>query len=248
MSYIIAQQSVLGTREEQQDCCFTQNASDRAFAIVCDGMGGLGYGSKASAMAVTKLVELMSTTQRDEPVPAFFLRAVDILDECIVNLKDDRGEKCNAGTTIVTVVIDHDKLYWLSVGDSRLYILRESEIVRATRDHNYFLSLKKMKQDAEINTLQYNQEAKRGEALISFIGMGGVQIMDINQTPFQLLPGDIILLTTDGLTKALKDEDILAALHCGKPLDHALAGLIEQATKKATRSQDNTTCIAIQYT
>ena len=246
MPYTIAQQSIIGTREEQQDCCFAHCTETRAFAVVCDGMGGLGYGSRASAVAVAKLRELLEQAQRDEPMPAFFLRAVDILDECVVNLKNDKGEKCNAGTTIVAAAMEYNKLCWLSVGDSRLYILRGNEIVRATRDHNYFLSLKQMKQDAEINTLQFNQEAGKGEALISYIGMGGVQIMDINETPFQLLPGDILLLTTDGLTKALRDDEILAILR-GNHLERELAVLIEQATKKSTRFQDNTTCIAIQY-
>jgi len=247
MPYTIAQQSIIGTREEQQDCCFAHCTENHAFAVVCDGMGGLGYGSKASAVAVAKLRELLAQVQAQEPMPAFFLRAVDILDECVVNLKDNKGEKCNAGTTIVATAIDYDKLYWLSVGDSRLYILRGNEIARVTRDHNYLLSLKKMKQDAEINTLQFNQEAKRGEALISYIGMGGVQIMDINETPFQLLPDDIVLLATDGLTKVLCDEEILAIMR-GSELKQALSTLVEQATKKAIRSQDNTTCVAIQYT
>jgi len=246
MPYTIVQQSIIGTREEQQDCSFVHCEEDRAFAAVCDGMGGMGYGSKASAVAVTKLRELLDQAQAQEPIPAFFLRAVDILDEGVVNLKDDKGEKCNAGTTIVATAIDHDKLYWLSVGDSRLYILRGNEMARVTRDHNYFLSLKKMKQDAEINTLQFNQEAKRGDALISFIGMGGVQIMDINEIPFQLLPGDIILLTTDGLTKALKDNEILDVLRSGS-LEQALSDLIALSTKKSIRFQDNTTCVAIKY-
>ena len=211
-------------------------------------MGGLGYGSLASAVAIAKLKEHYFAKEENEPYPVFFLRMVDILDECIANLRGKKGEKLNAGTTIVATALEGDNLYWLSVGDSRLYLIRGAEIVCATRDHNYFLSLKKMKQDAEINTLQYNQEAERGEARISFIGMGGVQIMDINQTPFQPLSGDIILLTTDGLTKALKDEEILAGLRSGESLEYALADLVKQATKKSVRTQDNTTCVAIQYT
>jgi len=246
MPYTIAQQSIIGTREEQQDCSFSQCGSNRAFAVVCDGMGGLGYGSKASAVTVAKLRELYSEKETSEPMPAFFLRAVDILDECVVGLRDPRGGKLNTGTTIVAAALEGHLLHWLSVGDSRLYLLRGNEIVRATRDHNYFLSLRKMKQDAEINTLQYNQEAKRGEALISYIGMGGIQIMDINKTPFQLLPGDIVLLTTDGLTKALQDEEILDALQ-GDNLEQALTELIALSTKKSTRFQDNTTCVAIQF-
>ena len=246
MPYTLTHRSILGTRAEQQDCCFAQNTQNTAFAVVCDGMGGLGYGSKASAVAMAALRELFAQKQQAQPMPEFFLRAVDVLDECVVNLKDSKGEKCNAGTTIVAAAIDDNKLHWLSVGDSRLYILRGNEIAQITRDHNYFLSLKKMKQNAEITTLQFYQEAKRGEALISYIGMGGVQIMDINEAPFQLLPGDIILLTTDGLTKALQDNEILAILRDGN-LEQALDHLIKQATKKAVRSQDNTTCVAIQY-
>jgi serine/threonine protein phosphatase PrpC len=233
MAFRIAEKSILGTRDEQQDGSFVHCAENRAFAVVCDGMGGLGYGSAASAVAVARLKELYAEKTSTEAWPVFFLRAVDILDECVAALRDARGEKCNAGTTLVAAAIEDNALTWLSVGDSRLYILRGGEIVRATRDHNYFL-------------MAQTTDRRKGEVLISFIGMGGVELMDINETPFRLLPGDILLLTTDGLTKALSDNDILTILS-GQPLAQALDILIEQATKQATRFQDNTTCVAIQY-
>ena len=233
MGYLIAEKTIIGTREEQQDCAFSTRGESHAFAVVCDGMGGLGFGSAASVVAVNKLKELYAAKPSEESWPAFFLRAVDILDEAVASLRNEKGEKCNAGTTLVATAIEGDALTWLSVGDSRLYILRGNEIVCATRDHNYFL-------------VAQTAEKRKGEALISFIGMGGVEIMDINEAPFRLLPSDILLLTTDGLTKALSDKEIMRILRSG-PLEQALAQLIDTATKQSNRTQDNTTCIAIQY-
>lgn len=233
MGYLIAEKTIIGTREEQQDCAFSICDGTHAFAVVCDGMGGMGYGSAASTVAADKLKELYAAKPLEESWPVFFLRAVDIMDESVAALRDAQGEKCNAGTTLVATAMEGDLLTWLSVGDSRLYILRGNEIVCATRDHNYFL-------------VAQTAEKRKGEALISFIGMGGVEIMDINQTPFRVLPEDILLLTTDGLTKALDDEEIMRILRSG-PLEQALTQLIDTATKHSRRTQDNTTCVAIQY-
>lgn len=158
MEYDIAQKSLLGAREEQQDCHYAHCEPGRAFAVVCDGMGGIGHGGAASRVAVETLKGLFYAKEAAESCPTFFIRAVDILDEQVANLADDLGQRLGGGTTIVAVIIEGDALYWLSVGDSRLYILRGEELVCVTRDHNYLL-------------IEPEDTSRKAEALISFIGM-----------------------------------------------------------------------------
>ena len=245
MNYTAAMKSIVGTREEQQDCACYQVDGARVFAVVCDGMGGLESGKTASLATITKLRELYEQKDPVEPFSAFFLSSVDILDELVHHLKDKNGQRLGAGTTLVAAAIEADRLFWLSVGDSRLYILRGTEFVQATRDHNYFLRLDQMKQENEIGEREYRSEATRGEALISFIGMGGIEVMDINHTPFSLQPNDTILLTTDGLYKALNDEEIARCLAL-PDTEQAAGALIDTVNQKARTAQDNTTCIIIK--
>ena len=245
-SYITMMKSVIGTRDEQQDSAFQKVGNESAVAIVCDGMGGLESGKIASLSATEKFKELYEKKDPGEAFPSFFLKAVDILDEFVSHLKNADGERLGAGTTLTAVAIENDMLFWLSIGDSRLYILRGDELVQVTRDHNYFLRLDQMLKEQEINESKYQAEAARGEALISFIGMGGIEVMDLSNTPFQLLPNDTLLLTTDGLYKALSDEEIKQCL-CITDIEEAVMTLINKASENARKAQDNTTCVIIRY-
>jgi len=244
--YQIAMNSIIGTREEQQDYALCKVDGNRAIAIVCDGMGGLAGGTLASKMAAEKLTELYMNKNFEESVPEFFLKSIDILDELIFNLKNENGEKLNAGTTLVAAVIEKDNLYWLSAGDSRLYILRGCEFIQVTRDHNYFLILDQMIKNGEISEKQYDLEAVKGEALISFIGVGGIEVMDNNDSPLKLLHDDVILLSSDGLHKALMDDETAQILKM-PDIEESMDALMANASENARMSQDNTTCIIIRY-
>ena len=243
MQIHIAHKSIIGTREEQQDAYYAVASGDMAFAVVCDGMGGTSGGSAASRTAVAVMKDLLRSKDQAEPFPDFFLRAVDLLDESVVELQG-QTEASFSGTTIVAAAVARGRLYWMSVGDSRLYIIRGKEIVQATRDHNFALSLKQWSAK-EIETAKLSPGNHRTDALISFIGIGGVKIYDLNEMAFILQPGDKILLTTDGLTKALGDGEILALLSSDQ-LAADLASLLKQATEKSQGAQDNTTCVLMR--
>jgi protein phosphatase len=230
MIYDIAAKSIIGTRDEQQDYMHHSLTDDGVFAVVCDGMGGMEGGSLASISAVEKIKELHSQKSRNEPYPSFLLKTVDILDECVFNLKNEEGERSGAGTTLTVAVIENNNLFWLSIGDSRLYILRENEFMQATRDHNYAM---------------LDSESDKAEALISFIGMGGIEVMDVNNEPLKLTKNDTILLTTDGLYKALSDDEIKK---CLSQFDSksAVSRMIRKISKQSLEFQDNATFIVIK--
>ncbi|MDR2591049.1 MAG: SpoIIE family protein phosphatase [Oscillospiraceae bacterium] len=239
----ILSKSILGTRDEQQDAYYANSSDGRTFAVVCDGMGGSLGGAAASSTAVTKIRELVSSKKPDETYPMFFIRVIDILDEEIVMLQKQKNTK-GAGTTIVAVIIENKELHWLSVGDSRLYIIRQNEIAKVTRDHNYALSLEHFYND-EHNSSVILKEEQRKDALISFIGIGGVKIFDVNNTAFSLIDNDIILLTTDGLTNLVNDDEIYQIL-INENINSSFEKLFELAESRANGVQDNTTCVLIK--
>ena len=236
--------SILGSREEQQDSFYCRAGKDAAFAVVCDGMGGASGGGLASRRAAGRLLELYDQRNGGEPVPAFLLRAMDVVDESVVALQKETENCRGAGTTLVAVVLEGNRLFWLSVGDSRLYILRKEEIVQVTRDHNLALQLAQMPAAQRLAERE-RFGSFRPDALVSFVGMGGIELYDWNETAFLVEAGGRLLLTTDGLTKVLTDGEIRAAVRQGEP-ENALKNLIAAATEKAAGSQDNTTCILIR--
>lgn len=243
--YEIACESALGTRAEQQDSYYINQNDHSVLAIVCDGMGGLSNGQRASLIAACQLGNLHKLKSSAVPFPDFFLNASDVLDETIHAFSNVDGER--AGTTLVAVALQGNFLYWLSCGDSRLYIIRKKEIVQVTRDHNYKLTMDELLRQGKITATKYEQDLCRSEALISYIGMGGIELLDRNEEPLILQDSDLLLLMSDGLYRCISDQDMLCAATKGEHVGAIVAQLLELAERNALGIQDNTTIVAVRY-
>lgn len=240
--------SIIGTRDNQQDSVFGQVGENTSIAIVCDGMGGLNGGERASQTALKILAEDFFSADNIENIPEFFEKEAYKMDEEVYELKDEEGELLNAGTTVVAVVIKNNQVYWLSVGDSKIYIIRENEIIPVNREHNYRLLLDERLKNGEIDEEIYKIEEKQAEALISYIGIGNLKLMDINKKPFELIENDIILLCSDGLYKRLSDNEIIELIKYEEPdMKRAAKRLTDIVMKRTVKSQDNTSIVLMQY-
>lgn len=231
-----AVKSDIGTRAEQQDTVSVYCPCKSFFAAaVFDGMGGLNGGAAASKIASEAFTDTVCERKPEESISELFLRCVDIMDEKVFNLRSDDGTRLNAGTTVVSVIVENGNLYWMSVGDSRLYMLRGDEFVQATRDHNYFLSLSEMPDDY----VPSEDDVAKGNALISFIGIGGVDVLDVSNNPVKLYENDCILVTSDGLFKPLSDEQIAEILKSSDDLNLISERFIEECEKYSPVVRDN---------
>jgi protein phosphatase len=240
----------IGTREQQQDAvfvsntvCFKRGENPRVLGVLCDGMGGMEMGGDASRLVVDSLASNLPAIESCENINAFFEDAIHNLDAEITS----RYGRGTSGTTLSAAVVEGNRLYWASVGDSRVYILRRNEIVQVTRDHNYMLKLKDEVSKGIITDEEANANPKK-EALIIYIGAGNVELIDSNKDPFILENGDIVLMCSDGLTKSLSDEDIARIIseHYGDIRETArLLPLF--AFDAGSGSKDNTSVILIQY-
>ena len=117
---------------------------------------------------------------------------------------DETGERLNAGTTLAAAVIHGAHLHFVSVGDSRIYLVRGRNMTRLTEDQNYDMTLRRSLLAGRIGEAEYRREAKYAEALISYIGMNGLKVIGCNaDEETRLLPGDKLLICSDGLYKSL---------------------------------------------
>lgn len=250
-TFAVAAFSGIGKRESQQDAAYCYISNEEIYAVVCDGMGGLADGGRASQTAISVAAEtnqqrLQKGTTTGQESPDWLAEVVLEADRAIFMLKDRSGKSVKAGSTLVSVWIKNNLLYWCSVGDSRLYLFRDSEVVQATTDMNYFYLLNEQRESGAITENQYQQEAVNGEALISFCGLGDVSIIDRNVEPLSLLPGDVILLCTDGFYRTIDEkwmQDILAACDFIEDAAEFVPQIIEQ---HGTSMQDNYTFVLIQ--
>ncbi|MBR4668339.1 MAG: serine/threonine-protein phosphatase [Butyrivibrio sp.] len=251
----IGSSSILGTRDYQQDSLFSNVEKNIAVGVVCDGMGGLKGGELASQKATLTFAEdfysrLAEGKIMESNIISFLKAEAEKMDAAVANLKDSSGDYLDAGTTAVAAVIFDNRMYWMSVGDSRIYLIRNGRIVRITRDHNVKLLIDEQIKRGEITKEEYAERAKQAEALISYLGIGNVELIDTNENglPVILEENDIIVLCSDGLYKRLSDEAIADIVWCEEPdmvrAANRLTEVVQQYTRK---SQDNTSIVLMQY-
>lgn len=245
--YVVEARSDIGSRPSQQDRVFIHGEDARLFAALCDGMGGTEQGGVASQRTIHVLQDMFSNKETHNLAlnqPVEFLRLALVNSDRTVS--GDVGLQ-GSGTTLTSFFLDGRQAYWASVGDSRMYILRDGEMIQATRDHNYRLYLDTLMVQGRIGQKRYEDEIVRGKALVSYIGIGKLRLLDLAQRPLPVRPGDLFMLTSDGLTGLLSDAEIRHILLSNDPLEQRADQLMQTALIKGKkRLMDNTTFVLIQ--
>lgn len=227
-------------REMNQDYMF---ASDTAVGklpnlfIVADGMGGHKAGEYASKTAVETIVEYIGNDDSGLLVAAI-KKAIGeankrVLKESIIDI-----EKEGMGTTIVAATIKGDKLIVANVGDSRLYIINESGITQVTTDHSLVEEMIRSGRIARSEARNHPDKNKITRAV------GVFPKVDIDFFETKVVPGDTVLLCTDGLTNMVEDEEIKKIILGQRDIVEKTQTLIEVANKNG--GTDNITALLIE--
>ncbi|MCD8082480.1 MAG: serine/threonine-protein phosphatase [Clostridiales bacterium] len=249
-AYDIGASSILGTRKYQQDSAYYYIDSEQVLAVVCDGMGGLEGGERASQTAIRQMIQDFHRKPKHAPMPDFFTGEAQRMDQAVVSLKGSTGKPLGAGTTLVAASFQDDQMYWVSVGDSMIYLIRGTQIRPLNEEHNYRLLLKRSLDAGTISRAQFDREAAtpQADALISFLGMNHVQYIDFNRNPLKLEAGDIVVLCSDGIYKSLNESQVWA-MATDNDIDMTIAAdrLTDMAMERRLRGQDNTTAILVRY-
>ncbi len=238
----------IGTRAYQQDAAYVVEPlkqAGTAFAILCDGMGGMENGELASSDVVVYMANQYGANGRIQDVGTYLEKTAYKVNEMIYDRYVSQGMR--VGTTFITTYVDGNQLYWMSVGDSRIYIIRDGEIARLTKDHNYSMELQMMVEKGTMTQEEADSNPQK-EALVSYIGIDQLEYIDVSKRPLELLPNDTILLCSDGLTKSISDDKILETLLAqGQSLNEEAHRLIAIALDNNMGSQDNTTVVLMRY-
>ena len=236
----IASYMSIGTRKSQQDSvCFDADA-EHAVSVLCDGMGGLSGGERASALAAEGVAKyLMSSTAED--VPTEMGRVALRLNEQVKELRDDQNRKIEAGTTLTVVFIRSGVLYWCNVGDSHIYLYRNGTIEQLNVDHNLGVHLDQMVREGTISPEEAQHHPQRA-ALTSYLGISELSLIGGNRKPLALQPGDVLVQCSDGLYRCLSDAEIAQILSGSTDMSAAAQALVEAALR-VPGSHDNTTVV-----
>lgn len=240
--------SILGDRSSQQDAAGLEWSDENLLVAVCDGMGGMQGGEIASQTGIATISDKFRNQKPviESETPVWLQRCFDKADHEICSLLDSDGRALGAGSTVVAAMFWENRLYWGSVGDSIIYYIKNGKITALNTLHNYHLWIDEMLKKGELSPEREAAEREKGAALISFLGIRGLPLIETNQQPIPMESGDILLLASDGLYKSLNMQQIAEiAETSGGDMELASRRLCEEACRCAVKKQDNTTVVAV---
>ncbi len=224
-------------RTVNQDSYYIDEPKGRFF-IVADGMGGHAGGQEASKIATEKIQAYLEAHWDNPEISSEKLlkEAIDQANQGILEDQFNNPERRDMGTTVV-VTIFRDRPWCAHVGDSRLYRWRNSKLEQVTEDHTWVsLALK----SGEITKEQEKAHPWR-HVLSQCLGRKDLYNIDLQE--LEVLPGDRILMCSDGLTEEVSDEDIQNFLSQCDDYEQAAEKLI--AAAKQAGGSDNITVVIV---
>jgi serine/threonine protein phosphatase PrpC len=241
MKFSVFQVSRQGGREKNEDrmgYCYTR---DSAVFLLADGMGGHPQGEVAAQIALQEIAAMFQKEARPdlEDVKLFLTMAVMAAHRRILHYGLERALLDSPRTTLVVAIVQAGAMTWTHCGDSRLYLLRQGDLVARTRDHSM------MERDAAKEPSAKLDERPNRNVLYTCLG-GPIKPIFKITGPVTLQQGDRVMLCSDGLWSSLSESEIVVELS-SHPVDLAVPHLVESALRSGGKSGDNVTCIALEW-
>lgn len=238
-----AQISLLGDREDNQDRVAIVKSAQATLVVVLDGMGGHSDGSRAADTAMKSLTEAFA--KQPQPVfdPLGFMHlALSRAHDEVVRMGSEQSLESRPRATVVMCLVQEGAAYWGHVGDSRIYHLRHGAVLDRTRDHSH---VELLLREGKITEAEIAGHPMRNFVECCLGGDAAIPEMTISGRK-PLLPGDVLLLCSDGIWAGLKNEDIAGVLTTDAALQPALEVLSKRAVRASAPYSDNSTAAALR--
>ena len=243
MQFSVYQESQIGGRKVNQDRMGYSFTRDALLLVLADGMGGHARGEIAASIA-TRTISQMFQQQATPYVKG----AERFLEESLVAAHQEIHKYTAAHnmpesprTTIVACLVQHNTAVWAHCGDSRLYWVRNGQIHGRTRDHSH---VENMIEKGLIPASARNTHPDRNK-LYSCLGAGSAPRVEISGRA-NLLPGDTLMLCSDGLWSVVSDEELVQMLTT-QTVVRAVPDMLATALRRAGDTSDNVTALAIMW-
>lgn len=232
-------------RENNEDFLFAKIYDDStALFVVADGLGGYSSGEVASQMAVNSIkdnfelnLDVLKASD-EEKIKQFFKQLMIVTNDKVFEVQKSNKKYNGMGTTITLVGKINNKLYYESIGDSRLYYIdvNKENIEQVTVDDTYVNELLKKKLIMKSEVENHPQK----HMLTKAIGIFNKVDMQVNVLDKK---DGFLILTTDGLTNMLSNEDILQTIKLNR-FPAVSDVLVDMANRNG--GTDNITVIVVE--
>lgn len=211
-------------------------------AVVCDGMGGHVGGAVASHTAVEAIRAFLETNYFENPNEAI-ISAVNVGNRAILSRGQQQPELQGMGATCVLLIVRDGYVYYGSVGDSRIYLVRQHHITQLTKDQSYVQMLVDM---GQITHEQAEHHPRKNE-ITNALGLQQMTPAVVREEPVMPEAGDCFILCSDGLSGMVSDQKIMEIASRQSQMKQAerVKCLVEKARENG--GLDNITCVMVEY-
>jgi serine/threonine protein phosphatase PrpC len=222
--------------------------------VVCDGMGGQAAGEVASKMAVDTILTYYRSSAHTGHYPKVgeqpegvtdrakhLASSIQLANQAVHDAATQHAAQQGMGSTLVGVSYEGEGSFYSigHVGDSRIYLVRNGEIEQMTDDHS--LVMEQVRRG--LITLAEARVSKMQNIIIRALGTEETVKPDLEDR--LALPGDVLVLCSDGLTRHVPNDSIADVVTNTTDLQQAVTLLVEAA--KDGGGEDNITCLLMRF-
>lgn len=247
----------MGARKNQEDYALAQPLNPGAspcrelLCVLADGMGGYAGGEVASRVVVTSFVRVFKSLCATETGTGMLIQAAQQADEALRNRKAcEPAELSSMGATLCAAWIKNGQLYFINVGDSLIYLLRDNQLYRLNHRHNHREDMQRQAISRGLDwavVSQTDSVIRYGSRITSYIGGTGISQIHCPECPLALQRGDVILLASDGLL-TLTNREIAESMrpHPGATVQQDVEHMLDLVLAKKARHQDNVSAVLVR--
>lgn len=246
LQYELAGSQIDGTRGYQEDAFLITHLNDKegksaALVIVADGMGGHAAGNVASNMAVQAFNKHISANYPTDNLGEVLREAVHKANNSIKETVAETPALSGMGCTMVAAVLQDNLMWWASVGDSHIYVIRNKELVKKNDDHSYGGFLDRM--TASGTPVEQEKGLSRNMLMSAIMG-DEINEIDVPEKGFELEPGDRVLICSDGMD-TLSAGKIIQYSEWSESTKECADALMQAVEDVGMPKQDNTTAVVV---
>lgn len=239
-----AQISLIGQRQDNQDRVDVFASNGTVLLAVVDGMGGHAGGERAAEVTLESLGTQFA--EADQPLldpQGFLTLALARAHDKVVELGQQHAMDHRPRATCAVCLVQDGMAFWAHVGDSRVYLLRSAAVADRTRDHSH---VELLLREGLIHEDEIKDHPMRNFVECCLGGDAALPDMSISAVK-RLIPGDTLLVCSDGFWSGLADTVLANKLGAEAPLQECLLELAESAVKANAPYSDNTTAAALRW-
>jgi protein phosphatase len=207
--------------------------------VVADGVGGMDFGEIASSTAVSVLTDEFPKAQPGAMLISLLPRLVQSANAAVHDrtlAAEYRGKKM--ASTVVACAMRHDQAIISHVGDSRCYLVRNGSAKQITQDHTW------VNEQRKLGLISQEEIAESESRHVLIRSLGPEMFVSPDTTAVTLLPGDVLVLCTDGVHDEMKPEEIAAITTVQKDIAEIARDVVARALE--IDGHDNTTAQVIR--